>query len=179
MQPDDTYKKLQKELLYLTSINDRTGETTKIRSQLERQFKAAWKLGPDRLRLGAKLEQAIRRFTPKGKKWVHGFDHCTCYTGENDQRVIVTQPYNVSVSEIAQDLTLDNGICPEVINATEWGFHNPGQAKLFIVKFPFGFREAMDNFEKNLRRAEIEEVLKEKWEREKSEPTDFETCDMA
>ena len=160
MEPDKSYKKLQKKLLHLVEINDLTTERTKVKRQLEKQFMAVWQFSADRLRLGCKLAAAIRLFRTKEDKEVRGFDHCTYYTGENDRRIIVTQPYISSPSEIAQDLTLDNGVCPEVIDASEWGFYYPERAKLFIVKFSFGFREAMDNFEKNLRRAEIEEALK-------------------
>jgi len=150
MKPDESYAKLQKRRLHLIEIND-TGEGTKVKNQLERKFMAAWQFTPDRRRLGCKLAEAIRLF-----RSVRGFDHCSYYTGENDQRIIVTQPYGSSASEIIQDLTLSNGVCPEVIDATEWAFYYPEHASLFIVRFPSNFQKAMQDFEAALRRAKIE-----------------------
>ena len=160
MKPDDSYKKLQKRLWNLIKINDLTGERTKVENQLEKKFMAAWQFAPDRLRLGSKLANAIRLFrTNKDDNRVRGLDHCTHYTGENDQRILVTQPYGSLPLEIAQDLTLHTGIRLEVIVATEWAFHNP-DANLFILKFPAHFQKSMQDFEKKLERAKIEENFK-------------------
>jgi hypothetical protein len=118
-----------------------------------------WNFMPDRLRLGYKMSEAVRLFTTMQGECVQGFDHCTFYTGPNDQRIIVTQPYNAFAMEIQVDLTLDNGICPEVIDATEWAFYYPGEAGLFIVKFPFGFTKEMADFEKRRKRTELQNAL--------------------
>ena len=159
MKPDENYIALQKRLEHLIKINDRSRERIIVENQLEKRFMAAWNFGPDRVRLGYKLSEALRVFTTKEGECVRGFDHCTFYSGPNDQRVIVTQPYNSFASEILQDLTFDNGICPEVIDATEWAFYYPGEARLFIVKFPFEFEKEMKNFEKRMKRAELEKAL--------------------
>lgn len=160
MKPSESYNQLQKNLQWLIEINDLAGERTKVKEKLEKQFMEAWQLAPDRRRLGYKLGDAIRRFKGRDDDGVRGFDHQTFYTGENDQRIIVTQPYGVSASEILHDLTLDDVVCPEVIDATEWAFYFPGQAGCFIVKFPFGFKKAMEGYEKKLQRAEIEKTLR-------------------
>jgi hypothetical protein len=160
MKPDQSYQQLQAKRFRLIESNDQSGERTKLEKQLEKRFMSAWGLGPDRLRLGYKLRESIRLFRMENDSSVRGFDHCTYYTGPNDQRIIVSQPYNCSADEIKQDLTLHNGVSPEVIDASEWGFYFPTSAGLFIVKFPFGFREAMISFEKALRRAEVDKLLK-------------------
>lgn len=120
----------------------------------------AWQLGPDRMRLGARLAAAIFTLRTKKNEPVCGLDHCTHYTGTNDQRIIVTQPYGVTAAELQEDLTLFDGACPEVIDASEWGFHYPHEAKLFILKFPFDFQEAMQRHEKTARRMEIEKSFR-------------------
>ena len=161
MKPDASFVKLQTQLLRLININDITSDRTKIRTRLEKQFMAGWQFVPDRLRMRAKLAKAIRLFRTKDNECVRGLDHCTYYTGANDQRIIVTQPYDASASEIVEDLTLHDGIRPEVIDATEWGFYYPDKAGLFILKFPFGFLKAMQDYEKALRRAEIEKTYEQ------------------
>lgn len=160
MTPDKSYQKLQTKLLNLIRSNDHSGERRKITNQLEKLFMAAWGFSPDRLRLGCKLREAVSMFRTEKDACVRGFDHCTYYTGPNDQRVIVSQPYNCFADEISQDLSLHDGICPEVIDASDWGFYFPTEADLFIVKFPFGFSKAMDQFEQKLRRAENEKLLR-------------------
>ncbi|HEV2694480.1 MAG TPA: hypothetical protein VG347_16420 [Verrucomicrobiae bacterium] len=160
MKPDESYIKLQKRLLKLIEINDRSGERTKIKKQLEKKFMAAWQFTPERGRRGSKLAAAIRLFKTEAENIVRGFDHCTHYTGENDQRIIVTQPYGVFPAEIVQDLTLSKDVCPEVIDATEWAFYYPEHARLFIVKFPSDFQKAMQKFEKELHRAKIDKFIK-------------------
>ena len=160
MKPNESYKHLQKHFQRLIEINDQTGERSRAKNKLEKQFVEAWQLAPDRRRLGCKLGEAVRQFTGHDDDGVRGFDHCTYYTGENDQRIVVTQPYGVLASKILHDLTLDDGVCPKVIDATEWAFYFPGKAGCFIVKFPFGFEKAMGSYEKKLRRIEIEKALK-------------------
>jgi hypothetical protein len=157
MKPDESYIKLQKRLLNLIKINDLSGERTKVKNQLEKKFMAAWQLTPDRGRLSGRLDNAIRLFKTEAENIVRGFEHRSYYTGENDRRVIVTQPYGAFPSEIVQDLTLSKGVCPEVIDATEWAFYYPEHAGLFIVKFPSGFQKAMQDFEKELRQAKNNE----------------------
>lgn len=159
MKPDDSYTKLQAKLGSLIATQNLTRERTKVASQLEKQFMAAWQFAPDRLRLGRKLADTLRTFRTKDHKGVRGFDHCTFYSGLHDQRIIVTQPYGALASDVKHDLTLDEGICPNVIDATEWAFYYPAHASLFIVKFPFGFKEAMDDFQRKLERAEREALL--------------------
>jgi len=159
MKPDESYKKLQKELQALIEKSDQSGQRSKIKKQLEKAFMAAWQFAPDRLRLGGKLNVAIDQFRTKDGTCPRGFDHCTYYTGVNDQRIIVTQPYHMACSAILQDLTLDNGVCPEIIDATEWAFYYPGRANLHIVKFPFGFAKAMQDFTKKLAQAKIDDSL--------------------
>jgi len=159
MRPSKCYRELQSELVTLIKA-DNASDKRHLRVQLEREFTERWGFGPDRLRLGSKLGDAIKMFETKRGDYVRGFDHCTYYTGENDQRIIVTQPYCCRAGDIKRDLTLNNGIRPEVIDASEWGFHYPGRAELFIVKFPFGFLKAMDNYKKMFRRAELEEALR-------------------
>jgi hypothetical protein len=159
MIPDDSYKKLQARLRRLVELNDLSGERTKVKKQLEKQFMGAWQLAPDRLRLGCKLSDAIRLFRTKNDTCVRGFDHCSYYTGQNDQRVIVTQPYDSTPAEIQQDLTFGAGLHPEVIDATGWGFYYPGKSNMFVVKFPRDFIKAMETFKKQMRREFIDQSL--------------------
>src|SRR6185369_17490798 len=118
MQPDKIYQELQSKLLRLIQSNDQSGEREKLANQLEKRFMSAWGFGPDRLKLGYKLSEAIRVFRTEGDARVRGFDHCSYYTGANDRRIIVSQPYNCFVADITQDLTLHNDIYPEVIDAS-------------------------------------------------------------
>lgn len=160
MNPDESYINLQKELMHLSEISDRTGKISRIKKQLEKKFMVAWNFAPDRLRLGAKLCNTIESFRTREDNQVRGFDHEKFYTGIHDQRIIVTQPYDILRSEIETDLTLNDGIHPEVIDATEWAFYNPGRAGLFIVEFPYGFEKAMVAFKKKIDREEIEAFLR-------------------
>ena len=117
---------------------------------------AAWEFTPARSRLITKFDTAIRLLRTNKNEPVRGIAHYTHYTGVNDQRIIVTQPYSITAAEVLEDLTLFDGSCPEVIDASEWGFHYPHEAKLFILKFPAGYGEAMERQEKELRRIENE-----------------------
>jgi hypothetical protein len=150
MKPDESYSKLQSELQLLIKKNDQTSQRTKLKKQLEKKFMNAWQFTPDRLRLGSRLCEAIEQFRKRDGKSVQGFDHCTFYTGADDQRIIVTQPYDASCSDFRRDLILDKGICPEIIEATEWAFYYPGRADLFIIKFPFGYAKALESFKRKI-----------------------------
>jgi hypothetical protein len=161
MKPDNSYTQLQIELRRSVRPDfDRFGEIKgRIRKQLAEKFMAAWQFAPDRRRMGAKFAAAVSLIQTKKDGAVRGLDHCTYYTGANDQRIIVTQPYGVTAAEVLEDLTLLDGSCPEVIDASEWGFHYPHEAKLFILKFPAGYREAMERHEKEMRRVEHEKLF--------------------
>jgi hypothetical protein len=160
MTPDESYIKLQRHYQHLIELRDQTRQRIRIRNQLEQKFMAAWQLMPDRLRLGAKLCNSIELFRTRDDRLVSGIEHYSFYTGLHDQRIIVTQPYGVSKSDIESDLTLDKGICPEIIDATPWAFYHPGRADLFIIKFPFAFDKAMESFRRNLDRAECEKPIR-------------------
>jgi len=128
----------------------------RIRNQLEKKFMAAWEFTPARSRLITKFDTAIGLLRTKKNEFVRGIAHHTHYAGVNDQQIIVTQPYSITAAEILEDLTFLDDSCPEVIDASEWGFHYPHEAKLFILKFPAGYRKAMERHEKELCRIENE-----------------------
>ena len=169
MKPSATYKKLQMKLRRLIEARDTGGERRRTEDELERQFMTAWRFMPDRLKLSHRLRHVVERFERKDGERVEGFDHCSYYTGENDQRIIVSQPYGFTATEIHDGLTLDKGISPEVIDATEWAFYYPGRANLFILKFPFGFKKAMEQYQKKAQRAAIKQALERSAERAESQ----------
>lgn len=171
MTPDESYIKLQRHCQHLVERYDQTRQLTRIRNQLEQKFMVAWQLMPDRLRLGAKLCGAIDLFRTRDGGLVRGFEHHSFFTGFHDQRIIVTQPYGASKSEIESDLTLDNGVCPEIIDATPWAFYYPGSAGLFVIKFPFAFDKALESFRRDLDRAEREKTIR--WIEPPMESRDF------
>ena len=161
MSPDNSYKKLQVRIRSVLENSDTSGERCKIEKQLEMKFMEAWGLAHDRLRLGCKLANAVRIFSRKDGGCVRGLDHCTYYTGPYDQRIIVTQPYGSTLIEIQEDLNLGNGICPEIVDATEWAFYYPGHASMFIVKFPFGFAEQMKRTRRQWDNEEKQQLLEQ------------------
>ena len=165
MQPDVSYKKLQKELLRLIEQRDQTSQRRGVEKRLEKQFMADWQLMPDRRGLSGKLERAIHFFSMRIQRPIVGMVKCRFYTGVYDQRVITAQPYNPLLSDIESGLTLDDGLCPQIIEAPEWSFHYPAHTGLFILKFPAGYAEAMEKFERAIRRAENEETC---WCRQQS-----------
>jgi len=148
MKPNAVYVKMQCEVGRLMEQKDHTGRREKLSSQLEAEFTAAWQLAPDRLRMASHLAAAIANHNTEENKRVEGLDHCSYYTGVNDQRVIVTQPYGNFMFELKQGLTLDNAMSPEVILATEWAFYYPGPFELIILKFPDNYARALAAFKK-------------------------------
>jgi len=148
MKPNGSYVKMQCEVGRLMEQKDHTGRREKLSSQLEAQFTAAWQLAPDRLRMASHLAAAIANHNTEENTRVEGLDHCSYYTGVNDQRVIVTQPYGNFMFELKQGLTLDNAMSPEVILATEWAFYYPGPFELIILKFPDNYAKALAAFKK-------------------------------
>lgn len=104
---------------------------------------AAWALAPDRMNLGDRLKAQLHR-RAGGK--LHGLDHPSLYTGQDDQRVIVCQPYGIEAADLAAALALAK-LRPEVIQADEWAFYYPGRARLFVIKFPKGYAAALAKME--------------------------------
>jgi hypothetical protein len=146
IKPNASYVKMQCELRRLIEQKDQTGRREKLSSQLEAEFKAAWQLAPDRLRMASRLAAAITNHKIEENKRVEGLEHRSYYTGVNDQRVIVTQPYGNFTVELKQCLTLDNAMSPEVILATEWAFYYPGPNDLIVLKFPYNYAKALAAF---------------------------------
>lgn len=135
--PNAAYRKMQEEF----SSAERK-QRWALSKKMESEFVAAWGFGKDRLRLAVKLRDAI------GLQ-VRGFDHCSFYTGHNDQRIIVTQPYGDFEQELRRSLTLGEGAAPEVVNATEWAFYYPGEAQLLILKFPPLYAKSLEKYCEN------------------------------
>ena len=146
MKPNASYKKLQSELQSLTENSEQPSRRSTLRKQLETEFMATWGFAPDRLRLGSRLCSTIRSFRKKDGNPIEGFDHYTFYTAADDQRVIVTQPYGKFAAQLKRDLTLDKGIAPEIIVATQWAFYYPGHADMIVLKFPFNYAKALEKF---------------------------------
>ncbi len=154
MKPNTSYKKLHSDPQSLTESNEQPSRRTKLTKQLEKEFMAAWGSAPDRIRLGSRLCSTIARFRKKDGKPIEGFDHCTFYTAPGDQRVIVTQPYGKFAAQLKRDLTLDKGVAPEIIVATQWAFYYPGHADMIVLKFPFNYAKALEDFsERQLERS--------------------------
>jgi len=124
------------------------GRQSKIKTELEAKFMAAWGFTRDRLKLGWRLRQVIVSGTFPGGDVAAGFDHCSYYTGANDDRVIVTQPYGDFEEKLRIGLRLDDSMVPEVIAATKWAFYSPGhsQLTLTILKFPWNYGAALRKF---------------------------------
>ena len=160
MRPDAAYKKLQKELQTLMESNVKPpGKRRELENRLKEKFMAAWQFTAGRGRRGEVLRDAIKQFKKKDGSSIAGFDHCSFYTGENNERVIVTQPYGIDVRQLRKDLTLHNGIAPEIIDATEWAFYYPGKADLVIVKCPNDYGRSLVSFQKLIKREKIDEFL--------------------
>lgn len=105
---------------------------------------AAWHLAPDRLKIAARLHVALQ-------DCVRGLDHCSYYTGADDECIIVTQPYDDCFESLKIGLRLGNKMAPEIIRATEWGFHFPDNAYLFILKFPHGYLEELEEYREKIK----------------------------
>lgn len=105
-----------------------------------------WGFTTDQEGLGFQLRSQIGLIGTTDIKAIARFDHCTYYTGANDERVIVTQPYGDFFAHFQANLTLDDGVAPEIIVATEWAFYYPGRADLIILKFPDKYAEALKDF---------------------------------
>jgi hypothetical protein len=142
-KPDDSYKKLQNELKILIENSDHSSRRTKLPKELEKKFMAAWGFSPDRRKLSYKLYDKVRLILTKDERTIEGLDHCTFYSGAGDERIVVTQPYDLSSPQFERDFTLDKGLRPEVVNATDWAFYYPERADLFIIKFPSGYEKAL------------------------------------
>jgi len=143
IKPDASYVKLQRELQTLIEQSVTTRRRGELKTQLEAKFMAAWGFTRDRLRLGARLRDAITLASLPAGELTGGFDHCSYYTGAGDQRIIVTQPYGDFEDELRTKLRLDDNMAPEVIVATKWAFYYPGHADLIIIRFHRNYREAL------------------------------------
>jgi len=161
LKPSAAYQKLQGELQALIQSGDRTGQTEKLRQELEKQFMAAWQLTPDRRGLSGLLRASIKTYRTLDGKPVLNFDHCTIYTGSGSQRILVTQPRDSFCSMLEHNLTLDSEIGPEISEATEWAFYSPGLAKLFLLKFPFLYVAALEKFALTTERGAVEESARQ------------------
>src|ERR1700735_3858501 len=139
MKPDASYGELQNERQILIEQHIKTERRDKLYRELEARFMAAWQFGPDRRRLACRLKENVRIRPDRN---ISGFDHCTFYTGANDRRIVVTQPYGNDEAALKAGLALDEKMSPEIIVATDWAFYFPGHADLIIIKFPFGYAEA-------------------------------------
>lgn len=142
MKPTSYYKRLQGELARSLARPTAAvpGERTKLRMELEKRFMAAWKLAPDRMKLGARLEARLHRRA--GGKLL-SLSHVSRYTGADDQRVIVSQPYGFDAVELASALDIGAELTPTVIEADEWAFYYPGRARLIVIAFPLGYAKAL------------------------------------
>ena len=147
-KPDASYVKLQRELQTLIEQSVTTRRRGELKTQLEAKFMAAWGFTRDRLRLGARLRDAITLASLPAGELTGGFDHCSYYTGAGDQRIIVTQPYGDFEEKLRIGLRLDDSMVPEVIAATKWAFYCPGhsQLTLTILKFPWNYGAALRKF---------------------------------
>jgi|ERR1700722_6414994 len=147
MKPDASYVEMQSELRTLRDRHDLPARQKELSIQSEAKFKAAWKLGADRLRLAARLRAKLSELTKRQGQRIAGLDHCTYYAGMRGQRVIVSQPYGKPFgaveSELKRALTLDSGISPQVISATEWAYYHPGSADLIILSFPYRYGKSL------------------------------------
>jgi hypothetical protein len=159
MKPDAAYKKLQRELQTLMESRQTSVRKGQLKKQLEAKFMAAWQFTSDRGGRAKHLRYSIRRFKKKDGSFIEGFDHCSFYTGANNERVIVTQPYGIDFKQLRIDLTLHKGIAPEIIDATEWAFYYPGKAYLVIVKCPNDYGRSLVSFQKLIEREKIDELL--------------------
>ena len=151
--PSPSYKKLQNQLRELSETGRGPERRTTLEKKLEREFMVAWGLTKDRLRLSYKLEGRLSLLNHRG-----GLDHCKHYTGDCDQRVIVTQPYGDVATQLKADFTLYNGVCPEVIEASEWGYYFPGHASLVILIFPADYAKSLDVHLRNKQELELAEL---------------------
>jgi|GEM_PF-5938096 hypothetical protein len=139
MKTDASFISLQRELQMLIEQNEQPDRRRKLEADLRSRFAVAWQFRPDRLRLGYRLQLLLNG--------VPGFDHCEYFTGANDQRVIVTQPYGDYEAELTRGLTLSVDMAPEIIVATEWAFYYPAHANLIIIKFPINYDKAWADFQ--------------------------------
>jgi hypothetical protein len=153
MSPDTTYQQLQARLQRLSPTNDQVVLRSKLINQLERKFMAAWQFSKRGCRPGYRLYDSICHNLP-------GFDHVSFYTGTDGQAVIVTQPYKVQLPDLRRALTLDQGICPDIIEATDWTFHYPGRTKLIIIKFTTGYGRAVEIFQQARHRAAVQKLYR-------------------
>jgi hypothetical protein len=168
MKPDTAYTNLQAELKTLIQSNQEPIRRSRLAKKLEKQFMAAWRLTPDRRGMSGRVLTAIQAYRTIDGSPIAGFDHCTNYTGADDQRVTVTQPYDISCSILKSGLALNNDACPEIIDASEWAFYYPGRAKLFIIKFPNGYAEALEKFRRASERAAVQAPWKSDFKPAKS-----------
>jgi len=150
MKPDASYIKLQTKLRTWIKQGKPLRERIKLERELEKRFVAAWGFTSDRHRLARSIGRLI---------WINfipGFDHCDFYAGANGERVIISQTYVEFPPQLRASLTLENGLAPEIIVATEWAFYNPGNADLRILKFPCSYEKALE--ESKLRNSRLSEI---------------------
>jgi hypothetical protein len=146
MKPEKSYINLQRELQTLMEQKSQPDRRRQLEAELQSKFMAAWKLQPDRLRLSERLAGVIKCLPSKTGGTINDIEHCSYYTGANDQRVIVTQPYAIIDNGLRRDLWSNEKMVPEIIVATEWAFYYPGHAALIILKFPSDYKKALMKF---------------------------------
>jgi hypothetical protein len=142
MKPDETYQELQRKLRHC--IEMQYPLIHNVQAQLEEKFMAAWRFNrPDR-----------RRRATKRREWLAmlAFDHRVYYHDTNDLPIIVTQPYNPQFVDTPRRLTFENGSFAEIVEASEWAFHAPGKAALFIIRFSADFNVGLDRFNNEITR---------------------------